>query len=183
MTDFTDRRSVWRVIALRRGLLAAQLAGGTPSRAHRAMVSTAELASMKSALENALTLCAEERRSASDYVALAQAVIRLTACVPGSDAYVQERVALAELLGQTNTYSTWSLSLKSSALLHRRLLYTASAAQPELSPVDLGVTETSTPAFLKAPDLPLSLTLALSLTLTLTSRRPTYPSASASPSR
>ena len=111
---------------------------------------------MKSALENALTLCAEERRSASDYVALAQAVIRLTACVPGSDAYLQERVALAELLGQTNTYSTWSLSLKSSALLHRRLLYTASAAQPELSPVDLGVTETSTPAFLKAPDLPLS---------------------------
>ena len=166
---------------------------------------------MKSALENALTLCAEERRSASDYVALAQAVIRLTACVPGSDAYVQERVALAELLGQTNTYSTWSLSLKSSALLHRRLLYTASATQPELSPADLGVTETSTPAFLKAPDLPLSLgltlaltltldlnlslslslaltltlslTLALSLTLTLTSRRPTYPSASASPSR
>ena len=147
------------------------------------MVSTSELASMKSALENALTLCAEERRSASDYVALAQAVIRLTACVPGSDAYVQERVALAELLGQTNTYSTWSLSLKSSALLHRRLLYTASATQPELSPADLGVTETSTPAFLKAPDLPLSLTLALSLTLTLTSRRPTYPSASASPSR
>ena len=111
---------------------------------------------MKSALENALTLYAEERRSASDYVALAQAVIRLTACVPGSDAYVQERVALAELLGQTNTYSTWSLSLKSSALLHRRLLYTASATQPDLSPADLGVTETSTPAFLKAPDLPLS---------------------------
>ena len=111
---------------------------------------------MKSALENALTLCAEERRSASDYVALALAVIRLTACVPGSDAYVQERVALAELLGQTNTYSTWSLSLKSSALLHRRLLYTASATQPDLSPADLGVTETSTPAFLKAPDLSLS---------------------------
>ena len=122
---------------------------------------------MKSALENALTLCAEERRSASDYVALAQAVIRLTACVPGSDTYVQERVALAELLGQTNTYSTWSLSLKSSALLHRRLLYTASATQPDLSPADLGVTETSTPAFLKAPDLPLSLGLTLALTLTL----------------
>ena len=121
------------------------------------MVSPAELASMKSALENALTLCAAERRSASDYVALAQAVIRLTACVPGSDAYVQERVALAELLGQSNTYSTWSLSLKSSALLHRRLLYTASATQPDLSPAELGVTETSTPAFLKAPDLPLIL--------------------------
>jgi hypothetical protein len=141
------------------------------------MVSPAELASMKSALENALTLCAAERRSASDYVALAQAVIRLTACVPGSDAYVQERVALAELLGQSNTYSTWSLSLKSSALLHRRLLYTASATQPDLSPAELGVTETSTPAFLKAPDNPtltlavslsLSLTLALTLTLTLT---------------
>ena len=70
-------------------------------------------------------------------------------------------------------------------LLHRRLLYTASGTQPELSPADLGVTETSTPAFLKAPDLPLSLslslTLALSLTLTLTSRRPTYPSPSPSP--
>ena len=150
------------------------------------MVSPAELASMKSALENALTLCAAERRSASDYVALAQAVIRLTACVPGSDAYVQERVALAELLGQSNTYSTWSLSLKSSALLHRRLLYTASATQPDLSPAELGVTETSTPAFLKAPDNPtltlavslsLSLTLALSLSLTLTSRRSTWAAA------
>ena len=81
----------------------------------RAMVSPAELASMKSALENALTLCAEERRSASDYVALAQAVIRLTACVPWlrcvrtgacraggaarADEHVQHVVAVAEELG------------------------------------------------------------------------------------
>ena len=108
---------------------------------------------MKGVLENALTLCATERRSASDYLALAQAAIRLTACVPGSEAYVEERVALAKLLGQTNTYSTWSLSLKASALRNRRLLYTASATQPDVSPADLGVTATSTPAFLKALDL------------------------------
>ena len=66
--------------------------------------------------------------------------------MPGSDAYVEERVALARLLGQSNTYSTWSLSLKGDALLHREFLYTAGRS---VSPADLGVTETSTPAFLK----------------------------------
>ena len=66
--------------------------------------------------------------------------------MPGSDAYVEERVALARLLGQSNTYSTWSLSLKGDALLHRKFLYTAGRS---VSPADLGVTETSTPAFLK----------------------------------
>ena len=66
--------------------------------------------------------------------------------MPGSDAYVEERVALARLLGQSNTYSTWSLSLKGDALLHRKFLYTAGRS---VSPADLGVTATSTPAFLK----------------------------------
>ena len=78
--------------------------------------------------------------------------------VPGSDAYVEERVALARLLGQSNTYSTWSLSLKGEALLHRKFLYTAGRS---VSPADLGVTETSTPAFLKALSLTLTLTLIL----------------------
>ena len=91
------------------------------------------------------------RPSTSDYDALAQAVIRLTACVPGTDAYVQERVAVATLLGQTNTYSTWSLALKGS-VRSQRLLYTASATQPDVSPAELGVTASSTPAFLKALD-------------------------------
>ena len=91
------------------------------------------------------------RSSTSDYDALAQAVIRLTACVPGTDAYVQERVAVATLLGQTNTYSTWSLALKGS-VRSQRLLYTASATQPDVSPAELGVTASSTPAFLKALD-------------------------------
>ena len=67
-------------------------------------------------------------------------------------------MALARLLGQSNTYSTWSLSLKGDALLHRKFLYTAGRS---VSPADLGVTETSTPAFLKALSLTLTLTLIL----------------------
>ena len=59
-------------------------------------------------------------------------------------------MALARLLGQSNTYSTWSLSLKGPALLHRKFLHTAGRS---VSPAELGVTATSTPAFLKALDL------------------------------
>ena len=81
------------------------------------------------------------------------ATLHLLSAVPDSEAWVTRRGVVASLLGQRNSYCTWSLSL--AAARHERLLYSAAAAEdaPDVAPARLGVSAASTAAFLKGLDL------------------------------
>ena len=75
--------------------------------------------------------------------------------------YKYLRKNVADIIKQTNTYSTWSLSLRMEDVLNKRLLYTigendegVELGSPDKAPKDvLGVGSDSSPEFLKALDL------------------------------
>lgn len=84
---------------------------------------------------------------------LAQAMIRLTSFEAGSEEYAACRAAVADMIGSTNTYSTWSIALTQDSVRNTPLLYTLGSTEPTVTPTELGVEPTSTPAFLKGLDL------------------------------
>ena len=95
-------------------------------------------------------------RAERELAEVRQAVIRILA-TPNqrSTDWVEQRKLLAQLLGQGNTYSTWSLSL--AGMLDEPLLHggggDGGTGRLKVTPASLGVTATSTPEFLKALDL------------------------------
>ena len=99
-----------------------------------------------------LVVLAVQRQSAqraeSELLALQQAVLRLASAEGHTDEWLREREAVAGLLRQRNTYSTWSLALV--AVRSEALLY---GANGRVTPSALGVTDSSLPRFLKSLDL------------------------------
>ena len=91
-------------------------------------------------------------RHAQQVKEIQDAVLRLCACEsPADQAWAEHRNALAVLFAQSNTYCTWSLAL--SARPDEKIIYLASDSTPTVTPRMLGVTEGSSPTFLKALDL------------------------------
>ena len=91
-------------------------------------------------------------RHAQQVKEIQDAVMRLCACEsPADQAWAEHRNALAVLFAQSNTYCTWSLAL--SARPDEKIIYLASDSTPTVTPRMLGVTEGSSPTFLKALDL------------------------------
>lgn len=84
---------------------------------------------------------------------LCEALIRLTSCEAGSDEYAACRAAIAELVGSTNTYSTWSIALKQDNVRNTPLFYRPGSKEPDVTPAECGVEPLSTPEFLKGLDL------------------------------
>ena len=93
-----------------------------------------------------LYLYAKKRQQRIERAALA-----MCAHPTGSEGWTVGRQLLATLLGQGNTYATWSLALRSKRL--ESLFYDGSISRATVTPADLGVTSRTSLKQLKRLDL------------------------------